>query len=1487
MRHLSGFILLLFSFVISVHAQSWIDITDNFVVNPRFDGNDITTGWLGTAFGAANPKENAEHYQKNFNTYQVITGMTPGKYRVSLNAFYRCGSADNDYSTYTDDNATDYQYAKLYATSTVDDQSVGIALASSAAIQDNLGGATSTVGGKNQTLFIPNNMEAAYYWFNAGYYQNAVEVEVGSDGQLTIGVKKDVTVGGDWTCLDNWKLEYWGIRTYVSDITFTDQEIEIQLGEGRKLTPDIQPSNATNKKLSWSSSDTNIVTVDEQGNILGVGRGKATITATATDGSNVSASCTINVLFNGATAESAVVNELMAANVDMFLDPSWNYGSWVEFYNPTDKNVSIAHYWISDDPANLKKCRIPTSIGNIPAHGFRTIWFDHAETAKDVGEQWENTQLDMKLDCEGGVFYLSDEEGNMILQHNYPQAVMRTSYARTTDGGDEWRLTATPTPSASNATSIFSSMQLEDPVVDTDGCLFDGTMEVRVTFPVNTTLRYTTDGTLPTLENGTTSVDGRFDIRETTTLKLRLFQDGYLPSNDVTRSYIQRDKDYYLPIVSIVTDPANLYDDQIGVYVTGTNGKTANMDYTKRNFNMEWDRPVNFEYILPEPNSEGESYFNQGVDFCISGGWSRKYEPRSFKLKAAKVYNLQNTLNFAFFQDKPFNRNKTLLLRNGGNDEYNQTRIKDAAIQSIARESEFPLNLQSYHPTHVFFNGRYMGMLNMREPSNKHYAYANYGIDTDEVDAFEMSVDSGYVQKDGTKEAFNEWYTLAENAKDALAYEQILQRVDIDDYINYMAFKFFLNDWDWPHNNAKGFRSRKDGKFHFVVFDLDNTVDRTGNNIFYDFANKKQNTFYSRPEYGGTSLTLEVELVTTFLNMLQNEDFRRRFIDTYCIVGGTVFGDQERIGNIVNSIATNIETALSWEGHTPWGTGRSFAGGIINALTGDFTKTMINVLKSFTGCWTYDGVYYDGFGLAETEPQAVKLSSTAPNGTIAINGINVPQGRFDGYLFAPVTLSAQAPAGYRFSGWMQQNATEVTKTVFGTDTKWYYSEGTSLDNTGWQGTNYNASAWAQGTAPFGFGNAGKPMANATTKLTKGYPTYYLRKEFTLDKAPSSSDTYVMDYNIDDGVIFYINGQESEIYHMWSGATYDQTCQSTGNNWYEGDTPHAGSFVIPNNMLRKGTNVIAVEVHNCNMTSSDIWFDASLSVRSPLDSENSIISTEQEYQLPTTGEYDLVAVYDKMTDAELAEGNITPVRINEISAGNTVNTNEYYKKDDWVELYNTTDEDIDLEGMYITDDKSLPHKCRISSNGTQTSTIIPAHGYKIIWCDKRNTESQLHVNFKLSNTDGSFIRIEAADGTWADSIWYCAHLGTESVGRYPDGCNDIFVMDKTTIGARNLLGSYSEKWEYTVPEDTTESGVGIITNTTMMKLRYTDESLVLTGDGIAEITIYTPSGATVLHHTVSLSSGRAAISVASLPKGIYEARAINRNGKEVVLKFIKR
>ncbi len=49
-------------------------------------------------------------------------------------------------------------------------------------------------------------MVAAGAWFNADYYHNYLIVEVGNDGELTIGIKKEHTIKSDWTVIDNWTL---------------------------------------------------------------------------------------------------------------------------------------------------------------------------------------------------------------------------------------------------------------------------------------------------------------------------------------------------------------------------------------------------------------------------------------------------------------------------------------------------------------------------------------------------------------------------------------------------------------------------------------------------------------------------------------------------------------------------------------------------------------------------------------------------------------------------------------------------------------------------------------------------------------------------------------------------------------------------------------------------------------------------------------------------------------------------------------------------------------------------------------------------------------------------------------------------------------------------------------------------------------------------------------------------------------------------------
>ncbi len=1455
----------------------WVDVTDTYIMNPRFDNNDVS-GWWGTQFNiSGNSGENGEHYERLFDSYQDLTGLTPGHYRLSVQAYFRSGTSDDDYQHSISGNPSEYQKVQLYATSSLDNAVVPVVLAASGATRQDLGGGSSqTAGG-----YIPNTQTAARNWFDAGYYWNSVEVTVGDDGQLTIGIRQDEHVGAtddpwggwggwvgnngqyEWTCVDNWKLEYLGELVNATSITLDKQAIDINVDETFVLTATVGPDDATVKRVTWETSDATVAQVDQNGHVTGVGRGVATITATTTDGSDLKATCKVTVKYSGGTKESLVINEIMVANIDMFLDPSWNFGGWVELYNPTDQSANIGRYWVSDDPENLKKAMLPAKIGSVPAHGFFTLWFDHADTQKDVGEHWLNTQVNMELDADGGTIYISDDQGNLLVSQDYPSAFMRASYARKTDGGDEWGWTSDPTPTLTNKLSTFATEQLDNPVVDQPGQLFTTPLNVTVTIPKGATLMYTTDGTTPTLTDGILSRDGKFTVTETTTYRWRLFRSGYLPSGVVTRSYIYNDRDYYLPVVSVVTDPANLYDDEIGVYVSGSNGKTANQDWTKRNFNMEWDRPVNFEYIV-----DNQEVVNKEVYYAIAGGWSRKYLPKSFKLKANSVFG-DGKYDYTFFKDKPYNRNKSLLLRNGGNDNYNKYRLKDISLQEIARLSGFKLNLQSVQPTHVFYNGEHIGMLNMREPSNKHWAYANLGTNNDEIDSFEMSVDSGYVQKSGTRDAFDYWYHLTEDLaadpQNSEIYKKICEIVDIDDYVNYFAYKFFLNDWDWPHNNCKGFRDRNDGKFRFMVFDLDNCVDRTGNNIFNDFENKRTYTFYQRPEYNGTSLTKEVELVTMFLNTLGNDTFRKKFIDTYCIVGGCVFRDDDELARIVNELADERRTALRWEGNDPVGNNKERSQGIINAITGQFKSRMMTAMKN-----------YRRFNLTRAEIQAVELGTNIPSGRISINGIEVPKAMFNGYLFAPDTLRAYDIPGYRFMGWQEGEMSDmITTEVLKAADTWLYFEHGSLDDADWKGQNYNTTGWYTGQAPFGFGNNGRPMSNATTKLTRldennnSRPTFYFRKEFTLDAAPKDNETYTFNFELDDGIIVYINGQEIGTYHMPSGANYADYVQTYYNDTYEGENPYIGTMPIDRSVLKKGKNVIAVEVHNCNNTSSDLWFDASITMTKPREQQeqNDYISTDAEYILPSTGSHHLTACYEPLTKAELAAAGVTPVRVNEVSASNNYYVNEYNKRNDWIELYNTTDEDIDLAGMYLSDNVNKPQKYQITAQ-EDVNTIIPAHGFKIVWCDKLEPVSQMHATFKLAAECGAVV-LTAANGEWADTLNYCEHTDKQTVGRYPDGGSGVYVLTIPSIESTNRIGSYDSLY-YNQNSNFDSAVKNMLAQENSLTVRYENSYVSVTSEHptTAQLTMFTSAGQQCRVANINLQSGNATLFVGDMPKGVY-------------------
>lgn len=1155
-----------------------------------------------------------------------------------------------------------------------------------------------------------------------------------------------------------------------------------------------------------------------------------------------------------------VINEFMPANPDLYMSPAKNFDSWIELYNVTDQPYSLAGCYLSDDAANPTKWRLPKTIGKIPANGHFVIWLGSNDILQEQGP--------FKLECEGGEIILSNPDGKIISQETYPEAVIRCSFARKTDGGADWSWTGTPTLAASNNTSSFASRQLDAPVVSPDGKLFNGLVNITVNIPSGATLRYTTDGTTPTLDNGQTSTTGLFTCESTQTYRFRLFRNNYLPSEVTSRTYIVKDNLYTLPIISVATKGDYLWDDQIGVYTKGSGGKTGNGQSTPANWNMPWDRPVYFQYILPETN---EMVVSQECDFKISGGWTRANYPKAFKLKADRKFDGRNAFDYQFFDMKPFNKNKTLQVRAGGNDSG--SRIKDAAIQNIIQRSGINLDVISYQPAVHFINGNYMGLINVREPNNKDYAFANFGLSKDEIEVFEQSPDSGRYMMIGTMETLNRLDELSETPNDPAAYEEIKQLLDIDEYINYMAAELYLGSWDWPDNNVKGYRKLDNGKYRIVMFDVDAAFETDGRatgengtylggNFFRWIDDMQWHTF----DYiydTGQRMYGEQKFCTFFLNMLQNDDFRKRLIDSFCIMGGSVF-DEQRANDILTELGNRVRTTMSWEGRSPDGS--------LNSIKSHLAGRKDTKVQHM--------VDYERLELTSDQVRQVTITSDLEQAKLRVNNMEIPYGQFNGYLFAPSKITAEAPSGYKFTGW--KKASTTTKTIIPEGSYWKYYDQGSLDGQQWYSNGFNDESWGLGNAPLGYGKEVATTLDYGGNAQNKYPTYYLRTTVPLSSAPTSSAVVILNYIADDGFIIYVNGQEAGRYNMPSGdVTFDMFSTTDAKS-----NPDRGSLKLDPTLFKSGSNLIAVEVHNFSRGSSDVMWEANITL-SATSASNNVYSTEQTIELPEEKVMNLQATFKALTKSEQLRQAYSPISINEVSGANSIFMNEYFKRNDWVELYNSTDEDFDAEGMYLSDDATNPKKWQITKEGTRASTIIPAHGFLVIWCDKLETDTQLHAPFKI-DADGGIVMITAKDQSWKNVITYDAHNGDESIIRYPDGSDNVYLSNFPTIEKTNIFTSYLTSVEQ---KPIITDGIrpqAYVSDNNGLKIRYAAGRVIVRSEqaGPATVTIYTLAGQQLLDQPVTLRTDRVEVDVTALPAGTYMAKVTDSEGNTASTKFIK-
>src|SRR5690625_696890 len=118
-------------------------------------------------------------------------------------------------------------------------------------------------------------------------------------------------------------------------------------------------------------------------------------------------------------------------------------------------------------------------------------------------------------------------------------------------------------------------------------------------------------------------------------------------------------------------------------------------------------------------------------------------------------------------------------------------------------------------------------------------------------------------------------------------------------------------------------------------------------------------------------------------------------------------------------------------------------------------------------------------------------------------------------------------------------------------------------------------------------------------------------------------------------------------------------------------------------------------------------------------------------------------------------------------------------EDWIELYNCSDEAIDLTDWYLSDRQDRPLQWQFPS------VSIPAQGYLLVWASGKDRVDgqELHTNFRI-NAAGELLLLSNAAGELIDEIPPIEAQAHEVVGRSPDGLGEVMILAKPTPEANN-------------------------------------------------------------------------------------------------------
>ena len=615
-----------------------------------------------------------------------------------------------------------------------------------------------------------------------------------------------------------------------------------------------------------------------------------------------------------------IISEICTANESVLYDTNGKYGSdYIEIYNSSDSEVNLSGYGLSDNDEDPYRWTFPETI---LSPGECLILF--GGVAEDVVAYYREDYVSPMLGFGfkyGEVCLLTDDKGECISRVGIPNLDTDTSLQVTTEDLYSY-LTGVPSPGYIGSKEDLNPPQkiITDniPIASAESGFYDDEFYLTLSSEhENDRIYYTLDGSIPdeTSEEYTapilikdrtpekniySSIGGishkEYNLKDEnvdkcTVLKAVTVDDKGAVSDILEKVYFVGFSGRYgiegIPVMSVSCDPEDLFSYDKGIYVLGRLYDYADSKYVnapglqEANYfgnGKDWQRPANIVYF----DKDRTSGISQTVGLRIHGCSSRGFNQKSFGLYADPSYGGGDHFEFYSFEEK--NDYDKILLYSGG-DLYN-TKMRDSLVNELVKDRN--AGYLDSNPCAVFLNGEYWGTYLIQEKTSPCTISGHYGVPADDlyiVKHWDLLGWDDETNERISSELWDSFDVIGENdMTDPTVYSHAEAFMDIQSFIDYCSVQIYIADSDWwgvNTNNTAFWRS--------TVFDGSNPYSDTKWRAFLYDVGASQGLYAENTSYDHDSFGEALQICDVFQSLIQNPDFRKRFVISFMDIANNNF----------------------------------------------------------------------------------------------------------------------------------------------------------------------------------------------------------------------------------------------------------------------------------------------------------------------------------------------------------------------------------------------------------------------------------------------------------------------------------------------------------------------------------------------------------------------------------------------------------------------